>query len=355
MGRRIVKTGLFARVLGGEAVPVPPIWLMRQAGRYHRPYQQLRARHSFDALCRTPELAAEVAMGPVLDFDFDAAILFSDLLFPLEALGFGLTYDDGPPKLDGSVTAERIARFRPIDEALSRLRFQQEAMLATRALLPADKALLGFVGGPWTLFVYAVEGTHAGALARAKASLDLYRAFADRMVPLLLENIRLQFEGGADIVMIFDTAAGELTPETFGAVMAPDLAPLAKAFPHRLGYYAKGLTPAHLNPQPAGPCQRADPFLDDFAGLGVDMHWDLAAALKAAPRHGFIQGNFDPVALQLTGAALDQAIDRFLAPLGELDPETRRGWICGLGHGVLPGTPEESVRTFVRRVRQRFA
>src|SRR5215471_4005089 len=121
---------------------------MRQAGRYHRPYQQLRARYSFDTLCRTPELSAEVALGPVLDFDFDAAILFSDLLFPLEALGFGLSYDDGPPKLDGSLTLERVGAFRPLDEALARLTFQRDAMAATRARLPRDKGLIGFVGGP---------------------------------------------------------------------------------------------------------------------------------------------------------------------------------------------------------------
>ncbi len=348
-----VAAGLFARVLAGEAVRVPPIWLMRQAGRYHRPYQQLRARHSFEALCRTPELAAEVAMGPVNDFDFDAAILFSDLLFPLEALGLGLSYDDGPPKLDGSVTAERIAGFRPLEEALERLRFQQAAMKATRALLPADKTLIGFVGGPWTLFVYAVEGTHAGALTRAKASLDLYRAFAGRIVPLLVENIRLQFEGGADLVMIFDTAAGELPPDTFNAVMAPDLESLTRAFPNRLGYYAKGMRPEHLaeggQEKKARRC-----FTNDLAGIGVDMGWDLAATLKAAPRRGFVQGNFDPAALQLTGPALDRAIDRFLAPLRALDPEARRGWICGLGHGVLPATPEQSVRTFVERVRNVF-
>jgi uroporphyrinogen decarboxylase len=343
-----LKAGLFARVLDGDAVRVPPIWLMRQAGRYHRPYQQLRARHSFETLCRTPELAAEVAMGPIRDFDFDAGILFSDLLFPLEALGFGLSYDDGPPRLDGSLTAERIAGFRPLEDALARLRFQHEAMKATRALLPADKALLGFVGGPWTLFVYAVEGTHAGPLVRAKASLDLYRAFAHRIVPLLVENIRLQFEGGADIVMVFDTAAGELTPETFGAIVSPDLESIARVFPQRLGYYAKGLKPAHLESCPA---LFAGPY---FAGLGVDMRWDLAAALGAVPRRGFIQGNFDPVSLQLTGMALDQAIDRFLAPLREIDPDGRRGWICGLGHGVLPGTPEGSVRRFVQRVRNTF-
>src|SRR5262249_46843917 len=179
-----LKTGLLARVLDGDAVRVPPIWLMRQAGRYHRPYQQLRARYSFDALCRTPELSAEVALGPVLDFDFDAAILFSDLLFPLEALGFGLSYDDGPPKLDGTLTFERLAAFRSLEDARSRLVFQQAAMRATRERLTGDKGLIGFVGGPWTLFVYAVEGTHAGPLARAKSSLDLYRAFAQRVVPL---------------------------------------------------------------------------------------------------------------------------------------------------------------------------
>jgi uroporphyrinogen decarboxylase len=347
--------GLFHRALRGEPVAAPPIWLMRQAGRYHSPYQQLRARHSFDALCRTPELAAEVAMGPVLDFDFDAAILFSDLLFPLEALGFGLSYDDGPPKLDGSLSFDRVAGFRPLDEALTRLTFQRDAMRLTRAQLPAGKGLIGFVGGPWTLFVYAVEGTHAGALERAKAALDLYRAFADRMVPLLIENIRLQFEGGADLVMIFDTAAGELAAETFAAVTAPDLQKLARAFPRRLGYYAKGRNVQRLRESvPATQDSGHDPRTL-WAGVGLDMHWDLAAALSTTPRCGFVQGNFDPVRLQLSGEALDREIDRFLQPLQELDAAARRGWICGLGHGVLPGTPEESVRRFVRRVRQAFA
>jgi uroporphyrinogen decarboxylase len=340
-----MSLGRFHRALRGEALDVPPIWLMRQAGRYHARYRQLRARHSFEALCRTPPLAAEVAMGPMWDFDFDAAILFSDLLFPLEALGFGLSYDDGPPKLDGSLTFDRVAQFRSLPEALERLAFQGAAMRETRRQLPADKALLGFVGGPWTLFVYAMEGTHAGPLSRAKASLDLYRAFADRLVPLLVENIALQLEAGADLVMIFDTAAGELPPETFKAVMAPDLATLARAYPTRLGYYANAWGPAHVEPE----------FAQLWAGLGLDWRWDLATALREEPRHGFVQGNFDPVALQLTGQRLEREIDRFIEPLKQLDPNARRGWICGLGHGVLPGTPEESVRTFVKRVRESFA
>src|ERR1041385_789502 len=121
-------------------------------------------------------------------------------------------------------------------------------MHLTRAQLADDKGLIGFVGGPWTLFVYAVEGTHAGELAQAKSSLDLYRAFADRIVPLLVDNIRLQFAGGADVVMVFDTAAGELPPATFSAVTGSDLAALAAAFPGRLGYYAKGLRHDHRFP-----------------------------------------------------------------------------------------------------------
>src|SRR5580693_8213433 len=111
--------GRFLRAARGDAIAVPPIWMMRQAGRYHRPYQALRARHSFETLCRDPQLSADVAMGPVDEFDFDAAILFSDLLFPLEALGFGLSYADGPPRLDGALTAERLRAFRSPEEAIS--------------------------------------------------------------------------------------------------------------------------------------------------------------------------------------------------------------------------------------------
>jgi len=346
------EANLFLRAVRGDAIAVPPIWLMRQAGRYHQHYQRLRARHSFEDLCRTPELAAEVAMGPVADFDFDAAILFSDLLFPLEALGFGLSYADGPPKLGTSLTFDRLPNLRQQDEALSRLTFQRDALVATRARLPRDKGLIGFVGGPWTLFVYAVEGTHAGRLARAKSSLDLYRAFADRLTPLLLENIRLQFDGGADIVMVFDTAGGELSADAFTRVTAPDLTVLARAFPRRLGYYAKGIRSQHIS----GRTHERHASLGEapWAGFGLDMRWDLSSALRHRAFEGFVQGNFDPRSLLHTGAALEQALGDYLRPLRDLDVNTRRGWICGLGHGVLPATPEESVRTFVTTVREAF-
>lgn len=345
-GTGVMTAGRFVRAARGEITGVPPIWMMRQAGRYQRRYQAMRARHSFDELCRRPDLAARIALGSIEDFDFDAAILFSDLLFPLEALGFGLSYAEGPPKLDGTLSDERLETFRPWRDAAARLRFQAEAVAATRAQLDASKGLIGFVGGPWTLFVYAVEGSHAGALTTAKSSPGLYARFAAVCVPLLVEAIRMQLDAGADLVMVLDTAAGELSCETFAEIIAPDLAALASAFPGRAGYYAKA---SHAD-QLAAPVFASAPW----AGVGVDARWSMAGLLRT-PRRGFVQGNFDPALLLLPEREFRIALERYLEPLAAMSAHERRGWICGLGHGVLPATPEAHVRTFVETVRQVFA
>ena len=135
-------------------------------------------------LCKQPELAAEVALGPVLDFGFDAAILFSDLLFPLEALGMGLEYTDHGPQLGWQLNPDSISRLRSVDDAWPHLLFQGDAMRATRERLSDDRSLIGFIGGPWTLFVYAVEGTHKGALGDAKKLLRLFPKFCEtNMLP----------------------------------------------------------------------------------------------------------------------------------------------------------------------------
>ena len=354
---------------------MPPIWLMRQAGRYHSHYQRLRAVHSFETLCRTPELAAQVALGPIEDFDFDAAILFSDLLFPLDAFGLSVSYDRGRPVVDGPLTLERLDSFPSVDEALSRLSFQRDAVCLTRAQLSPSKGLIGFIGGPWTLFAYASEirdGGPLSSLPRRSADLSaeapsakvegaksgLYNAFAARMVPLLIENARQQLEAGADIVMMFDTAAGALPPDAYGGDVARDVRAIVTAHPGRVGYYARDFSDAH---------ESAAGFdTIPLAGVGLDMHRDLAAALRTANSSvgagpsrpnctKFIHGNMDNRDLLLTGAPLEQASERFVAPLRALDTETRRGWMCGLGHGVLPDTPEESVRRFVTLIRETFS
>ena len=271
-------------MLAGEPSRVPPIWLMRQAGRYHSHYQRLRAVHSFDTLCRTPELAAQVALGPIESFDFDAAILFSDLLFPLDALGLRVSYDRGRPEVDGPLTFERLESFHPMEEALSRLSFQRDAVGLTRARLSPSKGLIGFIGGPWTLFVYAVDGSTCAvrsSLPRrsaegAKSVEELYNAFAARIVPLLIESARQQLEAGADIVMMFDTAAGALPPDVFSGDVARDVRAIATAHPGKVGYYARDFSDAH---------EKAAGFdTIPLAGVGLDMHRDLAAALRNRSR-----------------------------------------------------------------------
>jgi uroporphyrinogen decarboxylase len=330
----------FQDALSRRPQATPPIWLMRQAGRYHRHYQALRQKYSFMDLCKRPELAAEVALGPVMDFGFDAAILFSDLLFPLEALGLGLEYTDHGPELSWNLNEKTLAQLRPIEDAWPQLLFQGDAMRATRDRIPSDRSLIGFVGGPWTLFVYAVEGSHKGSLIQSKRLLSLFPRFCETMVPLLSRNIELQLDGGAEVVMIFDTAAGELSPDVFKAGVVPQLRALTAKNASRIGYYSKGTQPAHLR----------DPLFTDrgLAGLAIDSRWQMGEAFDLFP-HGFVQGNFDQALLLCERNELKQHLNRYLAPLAD---QPRPGWICGLGHGVLPGTPEDNVRLFVDTVRE---
>jgi uroporphyrinogen decarboxylase len=348
MDRVEIGVNRFVAALDSQPLATPPVWCMRQAGRYQRSYQALRQRHSFDELCRTPDLAARVALNALEEFEFDAAILFSDLLYPLDALGLPVQYGEGGPMLPRRLDSTTVGSLAPVDEAMARLSFQAQAVALTRAQVPSDRGVIGFIGAPWTLFVYAVEGTHTGPLATSKTALPLYRRFADRLVPLLERAARAQIDAGADLVMVFDTAAGDVSPSTFRTHLAPDLIRLSTALPERLGYFARGLHPAHLG---ADGHERLGPW----AGLGIDWRWDLEDVLTNESRAGFLQGNLDPACLHQSGLALTRAIDEFLDPIVALDPEERRGWICSLGHGILQGTPESSVRTFVTRVRQRLS
>jgi uroporphyrinogen decarboxylase len=334
---------LFQKTLGKEVVSTPPVWMMRQAGRYHSHYQNLKLKHTFMDLCLQPELAAEVAMGPVQDFDFDAAILFSDILFPLKALGMPLDYTDGGPKLGFHLNSTNIKNLKPWQEAWQEMSFQKEAMKLTRERLQSSKGLIGFVGGPWTLFVYAMEGGHAGNLLTAKTNWELWTQFSEIISQFLIENIRLQFEGGADVVMLFDTAAGELSPGLFQAKIQPVLAKIAQRFPGKLGYYSKGTSPQFFDSQ-----WKKLPW----AGQGHDHRNDLVSILNQS--NGFVQGNFDQSLLHLSETEFPQFFREYLKPFQELSKEQRKGWVCGLGHGVLPKTPEKNVHAFVDIVRKTF-
>lgn len=333
----------FQKAARREPQAIPPIWMMRQAGRYHSHYQALRKQYSFDDLCRKPELAARTTLGPIEDFDFDVAILFSDLLFPLDALGMGLTYDDGGPKLKWHLDRDTLGKLNDPERFKQELDFQGAAAAATRALLPQDKSLLGFVGGQWTLFVYAVEGSHKGLLHKSRHLFPIFNEFCDRLDILLEHSIRGQLAGGAEYVMLFDTAAGELAPSTFRSLVVPRLERLAQKFPGKLGYYSKATQPRHLT----APVFSAG----QFAGLGVDHRWDMRDAFKLAGS-GFVQGNFDQGFLALEPARFEAELRNYLDAMRALRPEERAGWVSGLGHGCTPDAKPENVRRFVQIVRE---
>jgi uroporphyrinogen decarboxylase len=330
-------------VLGGEAISPPPVWIMRQAGRYLPEYLQTRSRApSFLDLCFTPELAAEVTLQPVRRFDFDAAILFSDILVVPHALGRCVRFIEGKgPQLDpiageiGSLDPSGVSEIpRPVFETVR----------IVRAELAADKALIGFCGAPWTVATYMIAGhgssdqleTRRFALERPEEMQMLI----DVLVEASAEYLIGQLKAGADAVKIFDSWAGILDGEGFRTwaiepvcriverVRAAFPAAPIIAFPRgagaRLGEYAKAV--------------KAD-------AIAVDWTTPMAAARRLIPEPAALQGNLDPLRLSVGGRALDAGVDEILSAMAG------RAHIFNLGHGISPDTPVEHVARLVERVR----
>ena len=324
--------------------PIPPLWFMRQAGRYHRHYQNLRKTYSFMDLCKNPELSAKVALGPIQDFDFDVAILFSDLLFPLEAMGLELHYRPAPffpEKMD----IQKLKALRSLESMVKALQFQKEALLCTRDILPKNKSLIGFIGGPWTLFTYAVKEEHKiSFLQDSKEGIELYKMFVKTLLPLLIKNIQLQLEGGAEVVMVFDSSVGELSQNLFSNFVVSHLKKMAFSYPSKLVYYGKALSVKSLKEIINFP----------WGGFGFDHSLDMKD-LPFREMSGLFQGNFDPSLLLQNSNSFKASLKTYLSYWLNLSKEERKGWVCGLGHGVLPKTPEVNVKNFVEIVRKTFA
>ena len=252
---------------------------MRQAGRYHDHYQSLKKDHTFEELCKKPILAAETAMGPINEFDFDVAILFSDILFPLEALGMDLSYNPGPQfglHLDEDNAESLLVNQNPINF----MEFQGEAIERTIERLPSDKSLIGFVGGPWTLIAYACN------ISKDSRELNFNNfqiGLLDNVIlPLLKENVELQLNAGAEVVMIFDSNAHLLAEEDLNIYLDKTFNALAKEFPYKVGYYAKdGID------YEAIIAKQNDPEIN-LAGMGLDSNIDLKEYFKKTT-NGFVQ------------------------------------------------------------------
>ena len=308
----------------------PPIWFMRQAGRYHSHYRDLKQKYTFEYLCKTPELAGEVALGPIKEFDYDVAILFSDILFPLEGLGMNLRFDPGP-KFQFHLNESNANQLDDISKAINFMSFQRDALLTTRTMLSKDKSLIGFIGGPWTLMNYACGDSKVSDKFKLKYMETV-------LIPLLQKNIELQTEAGAEKVMIFDSGLQNMSTKFFDAKYFPLLEKLASK---DTAYYSRNL-----------PRKCIGTILQtEWGGIGVDSKLDIADCLETVDT-GFVQGNFDEKKMLLPKHKFMYAIEKYCDDILKTD---RTGWVCGLGHGIDKTTPEEHVHLFIETVRNRLS
>jgi uroporphyrinogen decarboxylase len=337
------------RALGGEAVWPPPIWLMRQAGRYLPEYRALRTRVTdFIALCTTPELAAEVTLQPIRRYGFDAAILFSDILMLPWALGQGLAFREGegpvlPPLRDlaglQALRQDRVAgAISPILETVRRVR----AGLSDEGF--PDCALIGFAGAPFTVACYMVEGGGSRDFAATRTMAYREPELFDRLIALLTDvtvtYLAAQIEAGAEVVMLFDSWAGILSPSQFQRHVIQPTQTIITALRQRFP-----TVPIIGFPRLAGL------LVGDYAtatrvnGVGLDTSMSIGLARKNIPSDVALQGNMDPLALVAGGEALRDESRSVLTAL------RGRSCVFNLGHGIVPQTPPEHVADLVELVR----
>lgn len=330
--------------LRGQRHAVPPLWLMRQAGRYLPEYRTLRFdKGGFLALATDPDAAAEVTVQPIRRFGFDGAILFSDILMVPWALGQELSFGAGegprlePPLVDHALAAlTRVpARLEPVYGTVRRV----------AAMLPPATTFLGFAGSPWTVATYMVAGR--GSKDQGETRRYAYRdpaAFAeiiDAIAAMTVDYLVAQADAGVEAVQLFDSWAGSLSPAQFERwVIAPNAAIVAALKARRPELIVIGF------PKGAGgklPAYARETGVD---ALGLDETVDPVWAHATLPEGMPVQGNLDPLALIAGGAELDGAIDRIIAALAD------RPHVFNLGHGILPDTPIAHVEQLVARVRR---
>jgi uroporphyrinogen decarboxylase len=334
-------------VLRGEARPVPPIWLMRQAGRYLPEYREARGRAgTFLEACYTPAIAAEITLQPIRRFGFDAAILFSDILVVPDALGQKVSFEAGAgPRLEPIEQPEDLGRLAATFD-VERLSPIFEAIDRVRSELPADVAFIGFCGAPWTVASYMIAGE--GTPDQAPARLFAYRhreAFArliDRLVEASIAYLTRQIDAGVEAVQLFDSWAGVLPPAELERWVVSPLSRIIAALKE-----SRPQVPIIAFVRGGGP------HLPDLAtrlgadGLGLDTSMPPDWAVRNTPARIALQGNLDPLALVAGGEALDRQVDQILACFAG------RPHIFNLGHGIVPETPVEHVARLIDRIRSR--
>jgi uroporphyrinogen decarboxylase len=323
-----------------ESVDRPPVWLMRQAGRYLPEYRQVREKHTFWQMVRTPELAAEVSLQPIRRFGMDAAILFSDILVVQDAMGLTVEYEKGGITIRPLIRSEAdLAHLKPVDPA-SAFDYMGLAIERLCKELHPDVAVLGFAGAPFTLAAYLVEGGPSKNVNQLKAMAycqpDLYDGIMSRVTEVVAGLVRFQIEAGADMVQLFDTWAWHLNPEDYERYALPYTRQVFEAVSDLsapLTLYLRNAA-GHLEAAAKSGCNM----------LSVDTSIRLGEARSRLSDSIALQGNFDPAGLN---SPPDQIRARVQAAC---DAMGGQGYVVNVGQGLTPDTPVEGVAAFVKAV-----
>jgi uroporphyrinogen decarboxylase len=332
-------------VLDGCKPTRRPIWFMRQAGRYLPEYRVLRAKAgSFLELCYNPQWAAEITLQPIRRYDLDAAIVFADILVVPHAMGLHLDFVEGEGPVLGTVRSGEDLKSLKSGDASERWQRIADTLVKTKARLPNSIALIGFCGGPWTVASYMIEG--GGSVEREKArrmaieNPPWFADLLDRLVEESVSYLSLQIKAGAEAVQIFDSWAGDIPFDLRRRLVFEPLARVREGVRHHhpntpVIVFGRGLGAAH-------PRLAADTGAN---GIGIEQGVDPAWLLRELPPGCALQGNLDPMALAVGGAALDQSVDTLLAAV----PMERH--VFNLGHGVRQETDPAHLAQVIARVR----
>lgn len=338
---------LMLRALAGQVTERPPVWLMRQAGRYLPEYRAVRRKTGgFLELCYDPVHAEEVTLQPIRRFDFDAAILFSDILVVPDALGADVGFYEGEgPRLTPLAHRSDLARLST-EHLHEQLAPVYETLRRLRRSLPDQVTLIGFAGAPWTLAAYMVEGggskDYAVARKLARAEPRLFGDLIDLLCKAIVRYCEAQVTAGAEVIQLFDSWAGVLPPDERERWVD---APLTRIVQELRECCPK--VPIIIFPRGVGPALVEVVASARPDGVGIDTVIDPAWAARALPADVCLQGNLDPLSLVAGGSGMLRAADRIL------DAWAGRPFIFNLGHGVVPETPPEHVAALLQHLKSR--
>ena len=335
--------GRFLDACRRRATDVRPVWFMRQAGRYMKPYRDLRAKHGILEICKTPDLAAAVTLQPIDALDVDAAIIFADLLLPVEPMGLKLEFISGEgPSIENAITEpediDELSTSRTDD-----LGYVGESIKLVCQALGGRIPVIGFVGAPFTLASYMIEGGPSKTFLKTKRLMysneSMWRRLMGKLVDVLGDFGGIQVGAGARAMQVFDSWVGALSPDDYVRYVQP----YSRALIERLR--SNGVPVIHFGTGTGGFFKELHAAGGDV--LGVDWRMNIDQAWMDIGYRSAIQGNLDPVALFAPLTELKAKVSDLLKRTG-----TRAGHIVNLGHGILPETPVENVKAVVQMVRE---